>query len=259
MSTGDSQGRPRILIVLHQEHSTAGRIGRLLELAGFSLDCRRPRYGDVLPRTMVDHAGAIYFGGPMSANDSDAYIRTEIDWIGVPLREDKPFLGVCLGAQMLARHLGRRVYVHDTGHAEIGYYPIRPTAEGRAICASPFPEHVYQWHREGFDLPGGAALLASGDTFDVQACRYGASAYAFQFHPEVTYAMLCRWTVRAADRMEAPGAQTPGQHRDGWYQHDSNLARWTSEFLQNWIAPAPVPKIIGRSDEAPANLMQAFA
>ena len=81
---------------------------------------------------------------------------------------------------MCARHLGGRVYRHPKGHAEIGYYPIHPTDVGRAVV-DPWPEQVYQWHREGFDLPPGADLLAEGDLFEVQAIRYGPAAYAFQF------------------------------------------------------------------------------
>ena len=73
---------------------------------GYPLDIRRPRFGDPLPETMDDHAGAVIFGGPQSANDNDDFVRREIDWIGVPLRDKKPFLGICLGAQMMARHLG---------------------------------------------------------------------------------------------------------------------------------------------------------
>ncbi len=143
-----------------------------LRQRGYPLDIRRPRFGDPLPETMAEHAGAIIFGGPMSANDNDDFVRREIDWLAVPLREKKPFLGICLGAQMLAQHLGGRVFKHPDGHAEIGYYPIRPTDVGRAVC-DPWPEQVYQWHREGFDLPLGADLLAEGDHF---RCRRSATA-----------------------------------------------------------------------------------
>ena len=132
-----------ILIVLHQESSTPGRVGDALGRRGLRLDVRRPRFGDALPATMAEHAGAIIFGGPMSANDPDDFVRSEIDWIAVPLRERKPFLGICLGAQMLACHLGSLVYPHAEGHAEIGYYPIRPTGLGRTVC-DPWPEQVYQ-------------------------------------------------------------------------------------------------------------------
>ena len=99
------EGRPKVLIVLHQETSTPGRVGQELVKRGFALDIRRPRFGDLLPETLAEHAGSVIFGGPMSANDNDAFITREIDWIDVPLREEKPFLGICLGAQMLARNL----------------------------------------------------------------------------------------------------------------------------------------------------------
>ena len=200
-----------VLIVLHQETSTPGRVGYALQQRGHPLDIRRPRFGDPLPESMGGHAAAVIFGGPMSANDIDDFIRREIDWLAVPLAEEKPFLGICLGAQMLAQHLGSRVYPHPDGHAEVGYYPIRPTTVGRAVC-DPWPEHVYQWHREGFDLPRGADLLAEGDTFPVQAFRYGGAAFALQFHPDVTHAMMCRWTTRGHERMLLPNAKPRVEH-----------------------------------------------
>ena len=68
-----------ILIVMHQETSSPGRVGHALRQRGYPLDMRRPRLGDPLPETMAAHAGAIYFGGPMSANDSDDFVRREIE------------------------------------------------------------------------------------------------------------------------------------------------------------------------------------
>jgi GMP synthase (glutamine-hydrolysing) len=135
-----------LLIVLHQEMSTPGRVGNALRALGHGLDIRRPRFGDPLPETLGGHAGAVIFGGPMSANDPDDFVRQEIDWIAVPLREQRPFLGICLGAQMLAMQLGARVAPHPEGRAQIGYYPIRPTAAGQAICPN-WQDHVYHWHR----------------------------------------------------------------------------------------------------------------
>ena len=69
----------------------------------------------------------------MSANDPEPWIASEIDWIGVPLKERKPFLGVCLGAQMLAKHLGGTVGGHAEERVEIGYYPIYPVNGGDGI------------------------------------------------------------------------------------------------------------------------------
>src|SRR5258707_8789230 len=148
-----------ILIVLHQEHSTPGRLGHALIGRGFTLDIRRPRFGEPLPTTLADHAGAVIFGGPQSANDEAEFIRRETDWLAVPLRDGKPFLGICLGAQMLARHLGASVFCRADGHVEVGYYPVRPTKAGLDLCET-WPSSMYQWHREGFDLPSGTELLA---------------------------------------------------------------------------------------------------
>ncbi len=223
-----------VLVILHQEHSTAGRIGRLIQARGHALDLRRPRFGDDLPSTMANHAGAVIFGGPMSANDEEEFLRREIDWIGVPLKENKPFLGVCLGAQMLTRHFGGRVYKDPDGRAEIGYYDIKALPGAEAL-AGHLPDHVYQWHREGFDLPRGARMLARGEIFEVQACCIDR-AYAIQFHPEVTYAMICRWTTRAADRMAAPAAQTREEHLEGWFRYDSAVESWAQDFVGRWLA-----------------------
>lgn len=225
-----------ILVVLHQETSSPGRIGNLLIRRGHRLDLRRPRFGDPLPSTLARHAGAVVFGGPMSANDEDDWLRREIDWIGVPLAEEKPFLGVCLGAQMMVRHLGGRVERDPRGSLEVGWFPLKPTTEGRAIVPS-WPSAVYQWHREGFDVPSGARLLAEGEGFPHQAIAVGRRAYGIQFHPEVTLAMMHRWTVRALHRMEGSGVQTRRQHFDGHDLHDRQMRLWSERFLDRWLAP----------------------
>jgi GMP synthase (glutamine-hydrolysing) len=232
----EMQGRPKVLIVLHQETSTPGRVGQELIKRGFALDIRRPRFGDLLPETLDDHEGAVIFGGPMSANDTDAFIHRETDWIEVPLKEKKPFLGICLGAQMMARHLGARVTGHRDGLVEIGYYDLHPTETGKELL--PWPTKVYQWHREGFELPSGAELLARGDTYPNQAMRYGPAAYGIQFHPELTYHMMVRWTTRAAPRMELPGARSRRDHFAGRYVFDPAVKAWLDAFLDHWIGHA---------------------
>jgi GMP synthase (glutamine-hydrolysing) len=227
---------PPVLIILHQEHSSPGRIGLALKSRGIPLDIRRPRFDDPLPKTLKDHAGVVIFGGPQSANDKDKFIRREIDWISVPLKEKKPYLGICLGAQMLARQLGARVYQHPEGHAEVGYYPIRPTEAGRKVCEA-WPDHVYQWHREGFDLPKGTDLLAEGDSFPVQAFSVHGTAFALQFHMDVNHAMMCRWTTRGHERMLLPNAQQRHQHFEGKLLHDDACRAWLSNFIDHWLKP----------------------
>jgi GMP synthase (glutamine-hydrolysing) len=227
--------RKPVLIILHGEHSTPGRIGRLLREYGAPLDIRRPCFGEPLPKCLDNHSGVVIFGGPMSVNDEQDWLKREIDWIGAPLRENKPFLGICLGSQLLARHLGHKVAGHPEGRVEVGYYPIHPTKAGHSLCEAPFPNRVYQWHGEGFDCPNGAVLLAQGEVFEAQAIRVGENAYGLQFHPDVTYAMMCKWTVTAQERMNQPGAQIRQRHLEGWFLHDGAVARWTSAFLRRWL------------------------
>ncbi|MDH4415272.1 MAG: glutamine amidotransferase [Rhizobium sp.] len=230
----DDQSQPRdrkqpVLIVLHQERSSPGRVGQMLEEKGFPLDIRRPVLGQELPKTLKDHAGAVVFGGPMSANDPDDYIKTEINWLDVPLREDKPFLGICLGAQMLVRHLGGKVEADREERTEIGWYPIHPTEHGRLLMH--WPKMVYHFHREGFSLPRGAKLLASGDVYPNQAFRYGENAWAVQFHAELTRAMMHRWVVHGAHRFVLPNAQQGRDHLEGRMIFDAPLRAWLSDFL----------------------------
>jgi GMP synthase (glutamine-hydrolysing) len=223
-----------VLIVLHSEMSTPGRIGHMLAEKGHALDIRRPCLGDALPQTLENHAGAMIFGGPMSANDPDDWIAREIDWIGVPMKEEKPFLGICLGAQMLSKHLGGTVGPHADGLVEIGYYPLRPTEPGKDL--GPWPEQVYHWHREGLTLPSGAVRLATGDTFENQAFSVGSSAYGIQFHPEVTRLTMHRWGVIGAHRFVLPQAQDSRAHLEANLLHDAAVKSWLSQFLDRWLA-----------------------
>ena len=204
---GRERPKEKILVVLHQESSSPGRVGHQLIEAGFDLDIRRPPLGDELPETLERHAGAVVFGGPMSANDEDDFVRRETEWLKVPLSEDRPFLGICLGAQMLVNHLGGKVEGHGDELVEIGWYPLKATDEGKALMQ--WPEMVYQFHREGFSLPKGAVLLATAETYPNQAFRYGANAWGVQFHAELTQLMMHRWVVHGAHRFELPGGYGP--------------------------------------------------
>ena len=238
----EKDGGPRdVLVVVHRRETNPGNVGLWLRSQGYRLDIRCPRFGDPLPETMENHAGAIVFGGPMSANDADDYIRREIDWLAVPLREGKPYFGICLGAQMLAMHLGSPVGLHPEGLVEAGYYPIRPTDAGHALL--PWPDQVYQWHCEGFDLADGAECMATGAAFENQAFRFG-NAYGVQFHPEITLAMIHRWTTMAAHRLGHPGAR---QWRDHISAHDACAApvkAWLGQFMGLWLAPKAAPAAV---------------
>ena len=241
-----------ILIIVHQAHSTPGRVGHWLKHNGYTLDIRCPAIGTPLPQSLSSYAGVIVCGGPMSANDHEPWMSEEIACIERTLSANIPYLGICLGAQLLCRALGGTVAAHPQGEVEIGYYPIQPTKAGDEIAkgiGAAWPSHVYHWHHEGFDLPKGTRCLASGDAFPHQAFGVGNSAYGIQFHPEVTYATMCRWTTTSVDKMNHPGARTPREHLAGWYQHDRDVNQWLGAFLKHWVKNPVI-----RSDGGPPNV-----
>jgi len=237
--TAGTEKKPALL-VMHQETSNPGHVGQWLVRNGFPLDIRKPRFGDPLPETLAGHCGAVIFGGPMSANDADAFIRREIEWIGLALQEKAPLLGICLGAQLMCVHLGAGVAFDPGERAEMGYYPIETTLEGHRV--GPFPDHVYQWHREGCELPHGARRLAtSAGAFPNQAFACGPAAVALQFHPEITYAQVHRWTSRRHFAPPIKGAQAREEHLRGHVVHAPKVQAWLDGFLRRWVrAELPV-------------------
>lgn len=232
----DKPEKRPVLVVLHQQRSCSGRVGRWLEANGIPVDVRRPRFGDPLPESLYGYSGAIVFGGPMSVNDECEAIRREIEWMGVALSEAKPLLGICLGAQILARFLGARVGPNRAGTVEVGYYPLGETVGGGQDPQIEWPHQVFQYHCEGFEVPGDARLLVSGnEDFPNQAFAYGENAVGLQFHPEVTFEMITRWSFAASEHYERPGARTRLDIVEEHRLFGPEVDRWLKLFLQRWI------------------------
>jgi len=228
----------KVLAIVHQETSDPGLVGQVLRSNGYVLDLRCPAIGDVLPDPIDDYQGVIVFGGPMSANDDESlpHIRAELDWIPIVLDAQKPYLGICLGAQLLARVLGATVTAHPDGLREIGYVSIQPIQSHHNPLAQ--LTHVYHWHKEGFELPRDAAPLATGEVFPNQAFCYGKTAYGLQFHPEITLDLIDFWVAKAAEQLELPGAQPYDKQIKCHANYAAEVDRWLQEFLPGWLDSA---------------------
>lgn len=236
-----SEVRLPVLIVVHGVMSSPGHVGRWFTENGHRLDIRRPFAGEPLPATLTGHSGAVIFGGPQSANDNLDYIRREIDWIGVPLKERKPLLGICLGAQMLARHLGARVDHCPAATVEIGYHEIRPTVAGERLA---LPRRVYHWHREGFELPRGAKLLATSEGCYPHQAMEVDTAVGLQFHPEITLAQVNRWSGGNTVRLLMRGARPREAQLSDHLIEAPIVSRWLDGFLRSWISGRIASRVV---------------
>jgi GMP synthase-like glutamine amidotransferase len=184
-------------------------------LAEAELDVRQFDLFESVPDSLPwsEAAGLVVLGGTMSANDDDRFpfFLAELDWTREAVRRHVPLLGICLGAQLLAKALGAAVY--RNAQPEIGWYQVEllPTAaEDRLFRDLSVQETVFHWHGDTFDLPLGAVHLAQSPRCTNQAFRYGAMAYGLQFHVEMVPELMDLW-LRA---LNAGDASCAGSHLD---------------------------------------------
>lgn len=184
----------RVLAFRHVPFEGLGLIGPALKSRGIAYEyADLYREGAELPKT-DGYDGLILLGGPMSANDPLPYLKYEMRAMERAISAGTPVLGICLGAQLIARTLGAPVYRNAA--PEIGWFDIRLTraADNDAVLTGLKPaETVFHWHSDTFDLPAGAELLAHSDRTERQAFRYGRTVYGLQFHLEVTPRMIVNW------------------------------------------------------------------
>ncbi len=235
----------RIIFITHSEHADPGPVAEALQALGYDTKICCPFLGDSLPRLEAGrpegYAGSVVFGGAQMVGDAAGldFLAAELDWVGEQMDSGAPFFGICLGAQMMAHTLGAKVWQYEEEIREIGYHEVNATAAGREL----FPERLfaYQWHRQGFDLPAGAELLATGgDTFYNQAFRYGENAYGIQFHPEMYPKTMERWITSetGGPQLGLPGAQTADEQRAQAPVHNPAMRRWLDAFVNSWLGPA---------------------
>jgi GMP synthase (glutamine-hydrolysing) len=195
----------KLLVCQHVAHEILGTLNPLLKRAGFRIRyVNFARHPDAQP-TLDGYDGVVILGGPMSANDTDRlpHLLTEMKLIEQAMHRNLPVLGICLGAQLIAKTLGAAVYPNQ--EKEIGWYDVSPTGEAdRDPLLADFrkSERIFQWHGETFDIPKTSSHLAFSSLCANQAFRYGDNVYGFQFHLEVDEPMIHRWLRLAEQKNE---------------------------------------------------------
>ncbi|MEL6503917.1 MAG: glutamine amidotransferase [Pseudomonadota bacterium] len=228
----------RIVFVRHGDDPPDDRVTTWAHGAGYEVDLRKPFAGDGLGDVDQTVAGTVIFGGPYNVFETKThpFLNEEDRWIGDCLKADIPMLGICQGAQQIARHLGAWVGPRQDGLHEFGYYPIEPSKEAQGFLNGPL--RVTQAHFHTFDLPNGAVRLAGNEAFPNQAFRYGERVYGFQFHAEVTIEGFRRWQDLIGHYYSEPGAQSREEQNQLMLDHDKAQADWFYGFLDKLFGKA---------------------
>ncbi len=207
-----------VLICKNIESEGPGTIENFLRARNIAYTIVEMSGGDI--PDAADYDILLMMGGPMSVNEDDIYpyIKKEEILVRDFIGRNKRVLGVCLGAQIMAKALGAKVY--KGVEKEIGWYDIEITEEAlmdkRIVRLASHPQtadikktfKVFHWHGETFDIPNGAVRLASSALYPNQAFRYGENAYAFQFHIEVQKSMVYEWLKNETIDLEKVKAET---------------------------------------------------
>jgi GMP synthase (glutamine-hydrolysing) len=197
---------PILLAIQHVSWESPHRI--LDACGGLEAMTVEPLAGDPLP----DHAevsGAIVMGGPMNVDDVQRFpaLAAEREWLAAAVTRQTPVLGICLGAQLLARALGAEVRAGEG--PEIGFAPVEIHDPADPIVGGLAPKtSVLHWHGDVFDLPDGAVHLASSTQTKIQAFRRG-NAWGLLFHPEADTRLLDAWLSEPEMAEEAKTALGP--------------------------------------------------
>jgi len=218
-----SESTKTCYVLRHVSFESLGLLEPLIVQRGFSIRLLDVPVTTLPTASILESELVVVLGGPISVYDEKdyAFLTDELKILEGRFRENRATLGVCLGAQLMAKALGAKVY---PGRAkEIGWSKLQLTQQGMASALSAIDQqNVLHWHGDTFDLPAGAQLLASTDVTPHQAFAWQNTAMALQFHLEVIAEELEAWYVghavelskigipelRAAGRTHAPALAT---------------------------------------------------
>ncbi|MEM1284242.1 MAG: glutamine amidotransferase [Pseudomonadota bacterium] len=222
--------------IRHVGFEDAGGFAPAIDEAGYTL-----RYLDIGKHDLqtLDPAKAdllMVLGGPIGAYEDTAYpfLREEVDLIARRLASGRPTMGICLGAQLIARAAGARVYPGPA--KEIGFAPIALTEAGRQSCLASFADNpmTLHWHGDTFDLPDGAQRLASTKLCENQAFAMGSNVIGFQFHPEASADGFEAWLIGHATELAAASIDIQ-RLRTQAQTHGPALARKAHAVASAWL------------------------
>jgi GMP synthase (glutamine-hydrolysing) len=229
----------KIWVLQHHPVENLGAIADSLEEAALAWQYVRVFDGAPIPADMKGAGGLIVMGGPETVYRLDRYpyLRDEIQLIESALRDNKPILGICLGAQLLAAALGATVKRGES--REIGWYLVRlanAANDDRLMRGLPTEFMAAHWHSDVFELPNGAVALASSAKTANQAFRFGNNAYGLLFHAEITQERLGKLVSEFGEDLKRVGIDGDSFVVDA-PEYLPTLSEIGATIFSRWAAP----------------------
>lgn len=223
----------RAVVLQHAAFEDLGTLQPLLLAQGWQLQVLQSGVDALDPAEAADLL--VVLGGPISVNDVDLYpfLDDSIALLQRRLLQQRPTLGICLGAQLMARALGAQVA--PSGGKEIGFSPLLLTDEGQRsplLALQGIP--VLHWHGEAFELPAGARRLASTPACRHQAFAIGHHALALQCHPELDARQFERWLIGHTLELAQAGID-PNDLRAQARRYGAPLAAAATAMFSQWL------------------------
>ena len=228
----------RVLAIENYPNTTLGVVGEALDAAAAEQVIVRTHLGDALPASHGGFDAAVLLGGAQSAlDDADhPYIPDEVELARSFGDAGKPVLGICLGAQLLARAYGAQNILGRP--MEFGWHPVRPTAAGRAdpvLSVIDGGAPLFHWHVDTFTLPPGATHLAESDMTQLQAFRIGKAVYGIQFHFEADTRLVAAWNRDFADELAQSVPDWPKRHPQEAARHGAAADAAGRAIASAWV------------------------
>lgn len=222
-----------ILIIQHSEGCAPGLLGDVMARYGQRTVTVRVDRGERLPAGLDDLHGIVSLGGAMSVNGNDPWIEPEAALLNQAHHAGVPVLGLCLGAQMLAKALGGKVT--RMPQPELGWISVRNTQvdkEDALLAGLPWQQHVFGWHNEWVStLPEGATVLQKSERCAVQCYRVGPWSYGFQYHPEWSRQTMLNEIADAASAELSEAGTSAEEMRQGITDHYATAERLSTRMF----------------------------
>lgn len=243
MNMGHSNGnvgeahRPKVLVIRQLAFKGPGAFGPVFDSLGFRVDTLDAPSDDLASVHALEPDLVLILGGPISALDDQRFpfLRDELRIIEQRLQAGRPLIGICLGAQLIARALGGRIIPGEA--PELGWWPVQLSAAGHASCLRYLDQvPLLHWHRDAMELPASARCLASTDASPVQAFSASNSVLGLQFHPEVGPQDMAQWLVAHARELDAH----PHQSVESMREESERCVHWMNQradaMLRDWLS-----------------------